>query len=92
MANKIDLKARRVVDTAKGQELASSRELEYFECSTVGTKTLHIHVKLFLFQYKACLFPHVQKDQVDAEKPFVHLAQQFYSMYKAKSELLKGQT
>ena len=77
-----------MVDRNRGQELAANRELEYFECSTVSTTDICQRA----FQYRKGLLSHMQKDQVDVEKPFVYLAQQFYSMYKAKSELLKGQS
>ena len=36
MAIKTDLKQRRVTSTKQGRELASSKGLEYFECSAVS--------------------------------------------------------
>ena len=36
MANKVDLKERRVVKEEEGRKFASSKDLEYFECSAVS--------------------------------------------------------
>ena len=36
MAIKTDLKQRRVISTKQGRDLASSKGLEYFECSAVS--------------------------------------------------------
>ena len=38
MASKNDLKQRRVISTKQGREFASSKDLEYFECSAVGVQ------------------------------------------------------
>ena len=36
LANKVDLKERRVVLEEEGRKFASSKDLEYFECSAVS--------------------------------------------------------
>ena len=36
VANKVDLKERRIVDEEEGRKFASSKDLEYFECSAVS--------------------------------------------------------
>jgi len=36
VAIKTDLKQRRVISTKQGREFASSKDLEYFECSAVS--------------------------------------------------------
>ena len=36
MANKVDLKGRRVVTEEEGSKFASSKDLKYFECSAVS--------------------------------------------------------
>ena len=38
MANKVDLKERRVVKEEEGRKFASSKDLEYFECSAVSCR------------------------------------------------------
>lgn len=36
VANKVDLKGRRVVTEEEGRKFASSKDLKYFECSAVS--------------------------------------------------------
>ena len=36
MANKVDLKERRLVGKEEGRKFASSKDLQYFECSAVS--------------------------------------------------------
>ena len=48
MANKVDLKERRLVREEEGRKFATSKDLEYFECSAVSYDSAHtftyIHV------------------------------------------------
>lgn len=41
IANKVDLKERRVVSEEEGKGFASSKGLEYFECSSVSLRSYY---------------------------------------------------
>ena len=49
VANKVDLKERRVVEEGEGRTFAKSKELEYFECSAVS---LSRALPLVVYMYK----------------------------------------
>ena len=55
VAIKTDLKQRRVISTKQGRELASSKGLEYFECSAVS----QISFQSTLFKYQLVSPDHV---------------------------------
>ena len=75
VAIKTDLKQRRVISTKQGHEHATSKGLEYFECSPVSTVlTLHI-VWIRVFVYGRVL-----ETYKSLEQPCL-----FHSMFQALS-------
>ena len=52
VANKVDLKERRVVEEGEGRTFAKSKELEYFECSAVSLSRALPALPLVVYMYK----------------------------------------
>ena len=84
VGNKADLPAsRREVSSEQGQELATAKDLHYFECSAVS----HIVSSLNCIKFYTLLhFP--QKTEENVDQPFLELAQQFHKLYEDRLETL----
>ena len=87
VANKVDLKERRLVGEEEGRKFAASKDLEYFECSAVSFVVSQIkRVALFLLDVFLSYYD-LQKESDNVEKPFLYLAEQFYQTYSDKVDM-----
>ena len=87
MACKCDLVARREVSEKRGRELASSKDLLYFESSAVSGCIYRLTHSLTL-----CLSIIAQKSHQGVEEPFLYLTSKYSQLYRENEQALQEMT